>query len=267
MDVVANREQQGNISAPSFQKVASPQSHSEGGIAQGITLYNEGKVQEALDFFLSMTASEKEKSNLLYYIGLCCASLSRYDDAMTYLEQVVTEGGETKSGEELGKEAAEKRAERVLQCRLILSVVYTLTGRHSLAEFEMQKLLDAGYKEENVYCAAAFMAYEERDVDKSISYYERALECDKNCITALNGLGYVLCLEGRNLTRALECCSRAVQATPTAACLDSLGCVYMKLGMKEKGTECLQRALEIASSAQAEVIKEHLGGEGNDETK
>lgn len=246
-----------NVSIPSFPKMTAMAAAIDGGGAHsgatggalktGMSLYNEGKVQEALDAFLSVTATEQERGELNYYIGLCCASLARYDDAMTYLEQVVTEGDE------------QKNAERVLQCRLILSVVYTLTGRHSLAEFEMQKLLDAGYKEASVYCAAAFMAWEERDTDKCISYYERALEYDKDCITALNGLGYVLCQEGRDLTRALECCSRAVQATPTAACLDSLGMVYMKLGMKAKGTECLERALSKANDAQAAIIKEHLG--------
>lgn len=229
---------------------------------EGISLYNEGKIKEALDFFLSVTGSGKTSGEisdymageLNYYIGLCCAALKKYDDALAFLEQVVTGGT---------REVTKKEeTERILQCRLILAVIYTLTGRYGAAESEMQKLLDAGYKEDNVYCTAAFLSWEEQDAQKSISYYERALEINAQNVTALNGLGYVLCLTGRDLTRALDCASKAVEMKRCAATLDSLGLVYLKLGMTNKGKECLNRALEMAEDEeQLKIIQEHISRE------
>lgn len=239
---------------------------SGGALQEGIALYDEGEVQKAYDFFLSVTLDENDErherqaADLNYYIGLCCAALCKYDDALAFLEQVVTGAQAVSAGKDGGRLPEE--TERILQCRLILAVIYTLTGRHSTAEFEMQKLLDAGYKEDSVYCAAAFLSWEERDAEKSIAYYERALDVNAQNITALNGLGYVLCQEGRDLTRALECCNMAVEMKRSAATLDSLGCVYLKLGMASKAAEYLNEALEICTDAgQRKIIEEHLGRE------
>ena len=62
-------------------------------LIQGIELYNQKKYSDALAFFLALPSdSGVDSSETAYYIGLCYAKLNRYEDAMLYLEQVVTAG-------------------------------------------------------------------------------------------------------------------------------------------------------------------------------
>ncbi len=198
---------------------------------EGIRLYRIRRYAEALTCFLSLpTASSEQNIELAYYIGLCYARLERYDDALLYLEQVVT------SGDDLG---------RIYQCRLMLAVIYTLTGRIRLADFELHKLLDCGYESCQVFSALAFTAWEQERFDDAVEWYEKALGLDGDNATALNGLGYVLACTNKDLTKALTLCKRAVEAQPdSAACLDSLGWVYFKLGLKKEAQAFSRRARE-----------------------
>ena len=182
-------------------------------LSQGIEFYNQKKYSDALTFFLTLSSETGADSlDVAYYLGLCYAKLSRYEDSLLYLEQVVTAG---------------KDEERVLQCRLILAVIYSLSGRKRLAAFELNKLLEAEYKPASVYAALAFVAWEQSDTEKCLDYYEKSLDADPENVTALNGMGYVLACEDKDLTKALSFCKKAVKASPnSAACLDSLGWVY-----------------------------------------
>ena len=159
-----------------------------------------------------------------------------------YLEQVVTAG---------------KDEERVLQCRLILAVIYSLSGRKRLAAFELNKLLEAEYKPASVYAALAFVAWEQSDTEKCLDYYEKSLDADPENVTALNGMGYVLACEDKDLTKALSFCKKAVKASPnSAACLDSLGWVYYKLGLYDDAKKYLEMAEAIDGNN--EEIANHI---------
>ncbi len=191
-------------------------------LKEGIKLYNEGSYSDALAFFLSLPSDAAvDKMEVAYFLGLCYTKLQNYDEALLFLEQVVTSGGQL---------------DRVLQCRFLLAVIYALSGRKRLADFELGKLLETGYKPASVYAAIAFVAWEQNDTEKCLSYYEKSLENDPDNITSLNGLGYVLACTEKDLTRALSLCKQAVKSSPkSAACLDSLGYVYYKLGLYEDG--------------------------------
>lgn len=212
-------------------------------LSQGIDLYNQKKYSDALAFFLSLPEdSGLDSQEIAYYLGLCYAKLKRYEDALLYLEQVVTGGDQL---------------ERVLQCRFILAVIYTKSKRKRLASFELNKLLESGYKPASVYASMAFIAWEQQEIDLALSYYEKSLELDENNITSLNGLGYVLATENRDLTKALSCCKKAVQNSPdSAACLDSLGYVYYKLGLLKDAKKYLEMAEQI--DKENEIIAEHI---------
>lgn len=209
-------------------------------LKEGIRLYANGDYSSALAFFLGLPSdSEADKVEISYYLGLCYTKLEKYDDALLYLEQVVTSG---------------TQLERILQCRFLLAVIYALSGRRRLADFELNKLLDTGFMSSSVYAAIAFVAWEQKDTERCLKYYEQSLEKDPENITSLNGLGYVLAVEDKDLTRALSLCKKAVKSSPkSAACLDSLGFVYYKLGLYQDAMQYLHEA-ELLDTDNIEIL-------------
>ena len=209
----------------------------------GIRRYREGKYEDALVLFLGIPAGEAGKNlELAYHIGLCYARLERYDDSLAYLEQVVT---------------ADTDLARVYQCRMVLSVIYALTGRTRLAAFELNKLIEAGYESTQVFGSLGFIAYEQGESDEAVSWYEKALSLDGANSTALNGLGFVLADTGKDLTRALTMCRKALDAQPdNPAYLDSIGWVYYKLGLETEAKAYVRRARDKAPGNT--VITDHL---------
>ena len=224
-------------------------------LEEGISLYNRMNYTGALSFFLSLPPeSGADPVDLAYYLGLCYAKLKRYDDAMIYLEQVVTGfSGDSASLGTQGEAAVKKTPEsdRLLQCR------YSMTGRQQLADFELNNLMQSGYKTASLYASFAYSAWEKGDSATCISYYEKALEADENNPTALNGLGYVLASQNKDLAKALSYCKKALSLAPdSAACLDSIGWVYYKMGLYSQARKYLEQAKR--KDSQNEVISKHL---------
>jgi len=97
---------------------------------EGVNLYKMRNYKDALAVFLSVSPEENINNiDLAYYVGLSYARLKRYDEALLYLEQVVT------SGEDQN---------RIYQCRLTLAIIYTKTDRPRLADYELNKLAETG---------------------------------------------------------------------------------------------------------------------------
>lgn len=201
-------------------------------LQEGRRLYAKKEYAKALAFFLALPSdAEVDKIEIAYYLGLCYTKLEKYDDALLFLEQVVTSG---------------TQLERSLQCRFLLAVIYAISGRKRLADFELNKLLDTGYMTASVYAAIAFIAWEQKDTDRCIAYYEKSLQKDPDNVSSLNGLGYILACQEKDLSRALSLCKQAVKTSPkSAACLDSLGWVYYKLGLYNDSLQYLQQAEQI----------------------
>lgn len=214
-----------------------------GNLSQGVSLYEKGRYIDSLSFFLSLSKNGLDTTNtdIVYYLGLCYTKLSYYEDALLYLEQVVT---------------GDKDKNRVLQCRYILALLYINSGRKSLALFELNKLLDEDYKVPQVYSTLAHLSYLDNDTDAALTYYEKALVLDENNVCALNGEGYVLASCDKDLARALSCCKKAASLSPSAAVYDSLGFIYYKLGLWEDSKRYLTKAFNL--NTQAKEIKEHI---------
>lgn len=212
-------------------------------IEQGKALYNKKEYAQALAFFLGLhTDAEVDKIDVAYYLGLCYTKLEKYDDALLFLEQVVTSG---------------TQLERVLQCRFLLAVIYAISGRKRLADFELNKLLETGYMTDSVYAAMAFIAWEQKDTERCLEYYEKSLQKNPDNVTSMNGLGYVLACQEKDLTRALSLCKQAVKIEPKSpACLDSLGWVYYKLGLYDDALQYLEQAEKYATDN--EEIADHI---------
>ncbi|HET7838321.1 MAG TPA: tetratricopeptide repeat protein [Rectinemataceae bacterium] len=183
----------------------------------------------------SLRGVESTPSNYLdlaYFLGLCHARLSHWDDALLYLEQVVT---------------ASEDLMRIFQCRLALAYVYSVTGRHKLAEYELGRLLESGLESAQGLCSLGYTAWAQNRAEEAIRDYTQALELDPENATALNGLGYILACEGKDAARALTYCRKAVDKRPdNPAYLDSLAWAYFRLGFIPEAKDYLGRALAKA---------------------
>lgn len=212
-------------------------------ISKGESLYNQKKYSDALAFFLSLPSdSEVSSEEISYYLGLCYTKLRHYEEALLYLEQVVT---------------SSENKERVLQCRFLLALIYAVSGRKRLANYELTKLKDTGYKKSEVYAAMAFIAWEQKEYEVSENLYLESLNINPDNVTALNGMGYILASQDKELSKALSYCKKAVGFSPeSAACLDSLGFVYYKLGLFDDAKKYFGMAEE--RDKENPEIKEHI---------
>lgn len=208
----------------------------------GKKLYNSKKYEPALNLFLSIDEDFSEDPELSYYLGLCYARLERYDEALLYLEQVVT---------------SHEDFLHLYQSRILLATIYSITDRYSLAEYELRRLENGGYESAQVYSIYSYVLYKKGDLKGSIEYIDKAAELDPENPNVLNSLGYVKAENGEDLSTAAELCKRAIQKKPDQpAYLDSLGWIYYKMGKTGAAKNYLQRAKQLSKSHQ--VIKSHL---------
>jgi tetratricopeptide (TPR) repeat protein len=202
---------------------------------EAIRFFNMKRWDSAMIAFMevdSASFTEEERADLAYYLGLCYTKLERFNDALLYLEQVVT---------------ANVNPLRICQCRLTLAYIYMVTRRPKMAEFELDRLVKSGVKSVQIYTMLAFAAFSQNSVEKAISCYEAALEIDHSNLTAMNGLGFILVESGKDVQRGLELCKRVVDKKPqNPAYLDSLGWAYFKVGEMTEARQWLRRALDLA---------------------
>ena len=211
-------------------------------IQDALRSYAAGEWEEALQSLSDAELTEDEFADSAYLLGLCHVRLEHYDEALLYLEQVVT--GETDPA-------------RLYQCRMALAYVYAITGRAKLAEYELGRLRESGYESAQIYAAMGYTAWIQGNIDDSLKWYSEALDLEPGHPTSLNGLGYVLAYRGDDLTRALSCCRKAVEARPNnPAYQDSLGWVYLKLGFFDEAESWLEKALSGAPDEQE--VQEHV---------
>lgn len=208
-----------------------------GTLKEGIRLFNMKRWELALEEFLrawerTMPEDEANSLELAYYMGLCYTKLERFDDALLYLEQVVTNAAD---------------AMRKYQCRMMLAYIYVITKRSKMAEMELQRLADTGFESVQLYTILAYTAWSERQYQKAIDLYKKALQLDSNNATAINGLGYILVDTAMDIQSGLLFCKKAVDINPrNASYLDSLGWAYFKSGNTTEAVNWLKRALDLA---------------------
>lgn len=216
-----------------------------GSLKEGIRLYKIKKWEAALAEFLSIECTEHDEElniDVAYYLGLCYTKLERYDDALLYLEQVVT---------------ADPDPLRTCQGRLVLSYIYSLTNRSRMAEFELKKLLESGFESVQIYTGLGFAAWHQKRSESAVRYYSKALELDTDNTTALNCLGYILCDSELDTIKGLTLCKKAVDTKPdNPAYLDSMGWAFYKNGEILQARTWLRRALDLAPSNKE--IREHM---------
>ncbi len=216
-----------------------------GSLQTGIHLYRTKRWDAALNELLQVDTSAfsaEENAELAYFLGLCYTKLEQYDNALLYLEQVVTGGSNSL---------------RTYQCRMTLAYIYSVTGRSKLAEFELQQLLEKGFESVQIYATMAYAAYAQKHYDEAIELYRKALDLEGDNPTALNGLGYILADTDRDIRKGLILCKKAVEKKPrNPAYMDSLGWAYFKNGEILEARTWLRRALDLLP--QHPEIKQHM---------
>jgi tetratricopeptide (TPR) repeat protein len=214
-------------------------------LLEGKRLFHMKRWENALKEFQLVdvdNVNAPEQAELAYYLGLCYTKLERYDEAVLYLEQVVTGGNDPL---------------RAYQCRMTLALIYIRTNRSRMAEFELKRLKNAGFESAPMYNALAFAAYCQKRYRQAIDYYEKTLEIDNNNATAMNSLGYILADRGFDTVRGLMFCRKAVDIKPgNAAYMDSLGWACYKCGEMAEARNWLQKAID--SSPKENEIREHF---------
>jgi len=208
----------------------------------GLKYFRAKRYRNALDEFLQVALDPSENADLSYYLGLCYTNLEKYEDALVFLEQVVT----THSDFVI-----------IYQTRLLLSYIYAITRRFKLAEFELDKLLKVGFESAQVYSILSYTAFAQKNSDKSLEYLENALKLEPQNPNILNSSGYITAESGKDIERALSFCKKAVRIrNDNPAYLDSLGWVYYKAGKIEEAKVYLKRAYSLSSSNK--IIAKHL---------
>jgi tetratricopeptide (TPR) repeat protein len=214
-------------------------------ILEGVRLYRQKNWEQALKEFLSKDTSDfnfEEKMELAYYLGLCYTKLKNYEEALIFLEQVVT---------------SEHHVLRVFQCRMMLAYIYVITKRVKMAEYELKRLQSSGLESPLLYNTLAYAAWLQKRHKNAVELYEKTLEIDSDNATAMNSMGYILADTGIDVMRALRLCRKAVDYKPqSAAYLDSLGWAYYKSGEVIEARTWLRRAIDIAP--EEEEIKKHF---------
>jgi tetratricopeptide (TPR) repeat protein len=218
---------------------------SPGNLQDGIRYFRLKRWELALEEFLGVKTDNftaGENTELAYFLGLCYTKLERYDDALLYLEQVVTAGTDPL---------------RVYQCRMTLAYIYVITKRSKLAEFELKSLRDNGFESVQIFTTLGYAAWAQKQYDQAVKFYEKALELDENNTTALNCLGFILVDADMDIQRGLRLCRKAVDRKPqNAAYLDSLGWAFFKNGDSQEARIWLRRALDLAPKERE--IRNHM---------
>ena len=136
----------------------------ENNLSSGIKLYSKKRYEAALlPNFFPWGKTPSENPELAYYLGLCYTKLEKYDEALLYLEQVVTN---------------HTNLILIYQSRMILGYIYCVTERFRLAEFEMKQLVDGGYESPQVYSTMGYINYMLNRTDASLEALQKALKLD-----------------------------------------------------------------------------------------
>jgi Flp pilus assembly protein TadD len=211
-------------------------------IGKATAEYRDGDFESAIETLSSASVDDKLRLELAYLLGLCHARLEHFDEALLYLEQVVTPG-DTNA--------------RTTQCRLSLAYIYSMTGRFKLAEYELMKLVESAAESPQVFSALGHAAWCQGRIVDGLNWYEKALGKDPENLNALNGCGYLLACAEYDLDKALTCCRKALDGDPdNPMYADSLGWTYFKLGKLEEASRYLFAAAK--SVGELEESREHI---------
>jgi Flp pilus assembly protein TadD len=201
-------------------------------LGRAVKLYHTHRFDQALAELRALEAEEGSSPELDYYIGLTLTQLGTYEQALLSLEKVV---------------GSHFSFLHIIQARMVLGYIYSVTGRFRLAEFEFTKVNEMGIQSSQALAALGYVYYAQRKVPESVETLKKALELDAKNPNALNSLGFIYAEEKIDLPRAVTLCRQAVDIAPrNAAYLDSLGWAYFRQNNFAEARASFRRALDLS---------------------
>jgi tetratricopeptide (TPR) repeat protein len=201
-------------------------------LARAVRHYHAHRYEQALAELQGLGEGVEGSPEADYYLGLALTQLGRHEEALLSLEKVVN---------------SHFSFLHIMQARMVLGYIYSVTGRFRLAEFEFAKVNEMGLQSSQAFAALGYVSYAQRKVPESIEALTKALELDPRNANALNSLGFIYAEEKIDLGKALTYCRQAVEVAPrNAAYLDSLGWVYFRMGNFAEARTTFRRALDLS---------------------
>jgi tetratricopeptide (TPR) repeat protein len=201
-------------------------------LERAVKLYHAHRYEQALADLRALEAEGGGGPEIDYYIGLALTQLGAYEDALLSLEKVVN---------------SHFSFLHIMQARMVLGYIYSVTGRFRLAEFEFSKVNEMGLQSSQALAALGYVLYAQKKVPEAVETLKKALDLEAKNPNALNSLGYIYAEEKMDAARAVSLCRQAVDLAPrNAAYLDSLGWAYFRQGNLLEARANFRRALELA---------------------
>jgi tetratricopeptide (TPR) repeat protein len=201
-------------------------------LERAIKLYHSHRYDQALAELQALGMEEGESPEVDYYVGLSLTQIGQYEDALLSLEKVVN---------------SHFSFLHIMQARMVLGYIYSVTGRFKLAEFEFAKVKDMGLQSSQALAALGYVYYAQKKIPESVEALKKALELDPKNPNALNSLGFIYAEEKLNPVLAVTLCRQAVEIAPrNPAYLDSLGWAYFRQSNYLEAKTTFRKALDLA---------------------
>jgi tetratricopeptide (TPR) repeat protein len=201
-------------------------------LERAVKAYHTHRFDQALEELRGIEAEAGTSPEIDYYIGLTLTQLGTYEEALLALERVV---------------GSHFSFLHIIQARMVLGYIYSVTGRHRLAEFEFAKVNEMGLQSSQALAALGYVQYAQKKLPDAVETLRKALEIDPRNANALNSLGFIYAEEKMDISRAIQLCRQAVEIAPrNAAYLDSLGWAFFRQGNLLEAKANFRRALDLA---------------------
>ena len=201
-------------------------------LERAVKLYHAHRYEQALSDLRALEAEGGGGPEIDYYVGLTLTQLGIHEEALVSLEKVVN---------------SHFSFLHIMQARMVLGYIYSVTGRFRLAEFEFTKVIEMGVQSSQALAALGYVYYAQKKVPQSIDSLSKALELEPKNPNALNSLGFIYAEEKLDVPKAVSLCRQAVDIAPrNAAYQDSLGWAYFRQGNFLEARSSFRRALDLA---------------------
>ncbi len=201
-------------------------------LERAVKLYHAHRFDQALEELSALEKESEPSPEIDYYVGLSLTQIGRHEEALLALEKVVN---------------SHFSFLHIMQARMVLGYIYSVTGRFRLAEFEFNKVNEMGLQSSQALAALGYVYYAQKKVPESVEMLTKALELEPRNPNALNSLGFIYAEEKLDIGKAIHLCRQAVEIAPrNAAYLDSLGWAYFRQGNFAEAKVHFRRALDLA---------------------